>query len=100
MKQCLLELRKIMQMPDQKHWQSTKMREHALEEWIETWVIECESELSVLNQRFMESEFEDFLKEQVGKKLFDQVMVESVGISKDNTKIKGNIACLRRKPKN
>lgn len=99
MKEALKELRKIAQMPDQKHWNCTEMRERALEEWIHNWFIELEYEQSVLNQKYLSSDFEDFLKEHVGKKLVEQAMEEAIEITSDKNKIKGKMSCLRRKPK-
>jgi hypothetical protein len=99
MKQALDQLRKIAQMTDQKHWRSTEMRERALEEWIESWLVEVSYEQSVLNQKFMTSDFEDLLKERVGKHLFDETMEEAVQITKGKNNIKGNLVCLRRKQK-
>jgi hypothetical protein len=100
MKEALKELRKIAQMTDQKHWNCTEMRERALEEWISNWFIELEYEQSVLNQKYLSSDFEDFLKEHVGKKLVEQAMEEAIEITSDKSKIKGRVVCLRRKPKN
>jgi hypothetical protein len=99
MKEALKELRKIAQMPDQKHWNCTEMRERALEDWIEKWIIQLEYEQSVLNPRYLDIEFQDFLKEHIGKKLTDQAMEDAVEISTEKTKIKGNLICLRRKAK-
>lgn len=99
MKEALKELRKIAQMPDQKHWNCTEMRERALEEWIHNWFIELEYEQSVLNQKYLSSDFEDFLKEHVGKKLVEQAMEEAIEITSDKNRIKGKMSCLRRKPK-
>jgi hypothetical protein len=99
MKEALKELRKIAQMPDQKHWNCTEMRERALEDWIEKWIIQLEYEQSVLNPRYLDVEFQDFLKEHIGKKLTDQAMEDAVEISTEKTKIKGSLICLRRKAK-
>jgi hypothetical protein len=99
MKEALKELRKIAQMPDQKHWNCTEMRERALEEWIHNWFVELEYEQSVLNQKYLSSDFEDFLKEHVGKKLVEQAMEEAIEITSDKNRIKGKMSCLRRKPK-
>ena len=99
MKDALKELRKIVQMPDQKHWNCTEMRERALEEWIEKWFIELEYEQAVLNKRYLSLDFEEFLKEHVGKKLSEQALEEAIEITSDNTKLKGKMICLRRKPK-
>jgi hypothetical protein len=86
-------------MPDQKHWNYVEMRERAFEEWVYRWVIELDHEQAVLDQRYLGTEFEDFLKEHIGKKLTDQAMEDAVEITKEKTKIKGNITCLRRKPR-
>ncbi len=99
MKEALKELRKIIQMPDQKHWNYVEMRERALEEWINTWIIQLDYEQSVLDQRYLKLEFEDFLKEHIGNKLTDQAMESAVEITKEKTKIKGSLTCIRRKPK-
>jgi len=99
MKEALKELRNIVKTPDQKHWEATKMREYALEEWIEKWIVHLEEELTVLNEKFMTSDFEDFLKEQVAKKLAESAMEDAVIIKKDKNKIKGSLTCIRRLPK-
>ena len=100
MKEALKELRKIVQIPDQKHWNCTEMRERALEEWVSKWLETYEYEQTVLNTKYLTSDFEDFLKEHVGKKLLEQALETSVEISVENTKIKGNITCLRKKRNN
>lgn len=99
MKEALKQLRKIIQMPDQKHWNYVEMRERALEEWIDMWVIQLDYEQSVLDQRYLKLDFEDFLKEHIGNKLTDQAMESAVEITKEKTKIKGSLTCIRRKPK-
>jgi hypothetical protein len=99
MKEALRELRKIIQMPDQKHWNYVEMRERALEEWINTWIIQLEYEQSVLDQKYLKLEFEEFLKEHIGNKLTDQAMESAVEITSEKTKIKGSLTCLRRKPR-
>lgn len=99
MKEALKELRKIIQMPDQKHWNYVEMRQRALEDWIDSWIIQLEYEQSVLDQRYLSSEFEDFLKEHIGSKLTDQAMEGAVDITTEKTRIKGSLTCLRRKPR-
>jgi len=99
MDKALKELRKIVQMPDQKHWNCTEMRERALEEWIEKWFVTLFYEQSVLNERYLSSDFEDFLKEHIGKKLVEQAMEDAVEITKEKNKLKGKMTCLRRKAK-
>ena len=86
MKEALKELRKIAQMPDQKHWNCTEMRERALEEWINKWIIELNYEQTVINRRYLTSDFEDFLKEHVGKKLADQAMEDAIEITSERRK--------------
>jgi hypothetical protein len=98
MKDALKELRKIAQMTDQKHWNCTEMRERAMEDWIERWLVTFEYEQAVLNQRYLTSDFEDFLKEHVGKKLSVQALEESIEITTSNTTIKGKLSCLRKRP--
>lgn len=100
MKEALKELRDIIRMPDQKHWNYVEMRERAFEDWIERWFVILEHEQSVLDQRYLNSEFEDFLKEHIGRKLTDQAMEDSIEITKEKTRIKGKLTCLRRKAKN
>lgn len=99
MKDALKELRKIAQMPDQKHWNCTEMRERAMEDWIEKWIIQLEYEQHVLNKKYLSSDFEDFLKEHVGKKLAEQAMEEAIEITSEKTELKGKLICLRRKAK-
>jgi hypothetical protein len=99
MKEALKQLRKIAQIPDQKHWNCTEMREKALEEWINSWIIELEYEQSVLSQRYLSIDFEEFLKEHVGKKLAEKAMEDAIDIKTEKTLLKGKLVCLRRKGK-
>lgn len=99
MSDALKELRKIIQMPDQKHWNYVEMREKALEDWISNWIIELTHEQAVLSQRYLGLEFEEFLKEHIGTKLAEQAMEDAIEITKENTQIKGKLICLRRKVK-
>lgn len=99
MKEALKQLRKIVQMPDQKHWNCTEMREKALEEWIEDWIVELEYEQAVLSQRYLSLDFEEFLKEHIGKKLADQAMDEAIEITKNKNQLTGKLVCIRRKSK-
>jgi hypothetical protein len=97
MKEALKELRKIAQIPDQKHWNCMEMRERAMEEWIEKWIVVIEHEQTVLNSRYLSVDFQDFLKEHIGKKLAEKAMEDAVDITTENTKIMGKLTCIRRK---
>ena len=97
MKSPLEELRKIIKMPDQKHWNATEMRERALEEWIYNWVEEIKYEQLVLNDKHMDLEFQDFIKEHVAKKLSEQQLEECVDFVKKKNSITGKVVCIRRK---
>lgn len=99
MKDALKELRQIAQIPDQKHWNYMEMRERALEDWIEKWIISIKKEQSALNYNKMPSEVQDFLKEQLISGILDEVMTDVAGITTNSTKITGELVCLRRKPK-
>jgi hypothetical protein len=99
MKEALKELRKIVATPDQKYWKPTEMRERALEDWVDKWIVVFEEEQMVLNQRFMTSDFEDFLKEQIGKKLSEKALEESIEIEKEKNKIRGKMVCFRKIPR-
>lgn len=99
MKEALKELRKIAQMPDQKHWNCTEMRERALEEWISRWIVEIKQEQSALNYAKMPLDMQDLLKEQLISQMLDNVMADVAVITTGSSKITGEMACLRRKPK-
>jgi hypothetical protein len=93
------ELRKIIAMPDQKHWNYVEMRERALEEWLHKWICHHSVSQSVINQKDMPSEAEDLLKEKLFVAMLDDIMEESAHISKEKNKITGELICLRRNPK-
>lgn len=99
MKDAIKELRQIAQMPDQKHWNCTEMRERALEDWIDRWIISIKKEQSALNYNKMPLEVQDLLKEQLISHILDEVMMDAAVITTNPTKITGELVCLRRKPK-
>jgi hypothetical protein len=96
---ALAELRKIVQIPDQKHWNCFELRERALEEWVEKWIIDIKAEQSVLNLSKIPLEAQDLLKEQLVASLLDQLMTDVATITKKNNCLSGELVCLRRKPK-
>lgn len=96
---ALKELREIIKMPDQKHWNYVEMRERALEDWINRWITPIKREQLVINHKNMPSEYEDWLKEQMFAEMLDQIMEENSIISKEKNKMVGELVCLRRNPK-
>lgn len=99
MKDALKELRKIAQMPDQKHWRCTEMRERALEEWISRWIVDIKREQAALSFNKMPLEMQDMLKEQLIAQILDELMTDVAIISTQPNKITGEMTCLRRKAK-
>jgi hypothetical protein len=96
---ALEELRKIIKMPDQKHWNCTEMRERALEEWVEKWMSHLSTSQLVMNHKNLPSEAEDYLKEKLFVDMIDQIMEESAIITKEKNKMTGELICLRRNPR-
>ena len=96
---AIKELRDVIKMPDQKHWNYVEMRERAMEDWVERWFTTLEREQLVMNQKKMTSEYEDYLKERMFHEMLDQIMEENSVITKENNKIVGELVCLRRIPK-
>jgi hypothetical protein len=99
MKEALKELRKIIQIPDQKYWNCMEMRERALEEWIERWIVAIKREQSALNYNKMPLDVQDLLKEQLISNILDELMTDAATITTNPTKITGELVCLRRKAK-
>ena len=100
MNDALSQLRKIIQMPDQKHWNCTEMRERALEEWINLWIVQLKEEQLILNTKDLPLNFEDLIKERLFTNMLDDIMTEAAVITKESNKIKGELLCVRRKAKN
>lgn len=96
---ALDDLRRIVKMRDQRTWKATEIRENALEDWINTWIVHSNTEQAVINQKYMQSEFEDQLKEAMCLKMVSDVLEESVIITKSANKIKTELLSIRRKPK-
>ena len=99
MKEAIKELRKLVQIPDQKHWNCMEMRERALEEWLEKWIIDLNVEQSALNFSKMPLDVQDLLKEQLISGILDQVMTDVAVITTQPNKLLGEMSCIRRKPK-
>lgn len=98
-KEALKELRKIVQIPDQKHWNCTEIREKALEEWVDRWIIVVKQEQSALKYNKMPLDMQDLLKEQLISQILDDLMTDVAIITTESNKITGELSCLRRKPK-
>jgi predicted amidohydrolase YtcJ len=96
---AMKELREVVRMPDQKHWNYVEMRERALNEWIDRWFTTVKREQLVLNHKDMPSEYQDYLKEQLFTQILDVLMEENAIISTEKNKMVGELVCLRRNPR-
>jgi hypothetical protein len=96
---AIKELREVIKMPDQKHWNYVEMRERAMEDWVHRWFTTMEREQLVINQKNMTSEYEDYLKERMFYEMLDQIMEENSVITKKNNRLVGELVCLRRMPR-
>jgi hypothetical protein len=99
MNEALSQLRKIAKITDQKHWNCTEMRERALENWINHWIIQLNKEQLILNTKDLPINFEDLIKERLFTNMLDDIMTEAAVITKEPNKIKGELLCIRRKAK-
>jgi hypothetical protein len=96
---AIKELRDVMKIPDQKHWNYVGLREEALNEWVHRWITTITREQSVINQKNMPHEYEDYMKERLFSEMLDQIMEENSVITKEKNKMVGELVCLRRNPK-
>lgn len=100
MKEALKELRAIIRMRDQAHWKPTEIREYALEDWIYRWLETIEYEQCVINEKYLNSEFQDFIKEHIAKKLSEEQLVDCIDFDTKKSIIKGQVTSIRRRSKN
>jgi hypothetical protein len=99
MKSALTELEKIIKMKDEKAFKYSENREKALKVWIFDWISQVEASQLVVNPKYISSEFDDVLKEQLTKNVLEQVTEEAVEFTKSANKISSKLIVIRKKPK-
>ena len=92
---ALDHLKKIMQIEGVDRNYGKVAREDALSAWIKEWVVEVESEKSVIKTEFT-SEEEDYLKYHLATCMAEKLMEDVIRVDNEKYKIKTSIVALRR----
>jgi len=99
MRNALEELQKIVKMKDEKAFKYSEIREKALKAWMYDWISEVEASQLVVNPKYITSEYDDILKEQLTKNVLEQVTEEAVEFTKSKNRIESKLAVIRKKPR-
>lgn len=99
MRNALVELEKLIKMKDDKAFKYSESREKALKAWMYDWISQVEASQLVVNPKYITSEFDDLLKEQLTKNVLEQVTEEAVEFTKSSNKIESKLAVVRKKPR-
>lgn len=99
MRNAIEELQKIVKMKDEKAFKYSETREKALRAWLFDWISQVEASQLVVNPKYISSEYDDVLKEQLTKNVLEQVTEEAVEFIKSKNKIESKLAVIRKKPR-
>jgi hypothetical protein len=68
-----------------------------LEKWIDKWFILLEKNQSVVNKKFINSPYDDFIKTQVAHNLVDKLIEKMVEYKTDENSYTASLIGLRRR---
>lgn len=99
MDKCIKELKAIIEIKDDPQWQYSKSRNKALNQWLDKWLAEIEVSQLVMNTKYMTSEFQDVIKEQLARNCQEQLAEEVIEYTTTNNKVQSKMLALRKKPR-
>ena len=99
MEKCIKELVEIVSQKDEKVFKYADHRIKQIHQWIDRWIAEVESSQLIMNSKYMTSEFEDTIKEQLARNCQERLAEEVVEYTKSANKMQSKMLALRKKPK-
>lgn len=96
---ALKELRAIINLPDWSSFCPEKLREEKLNEWFERWIVELEFDQSVVDAKFLTSEYNDLIKMKLAESMAEDLAEDCVSYKVQKKKITGTMVAFRRKAK-
>lgn len=89
----------IIEMRDDKQWKYSESRKRAINKWLDTWLAEIEVSQLVMNTKYMTSEFQDVIKEQLARNCQEQLAEEVIEYTTTSNKVQSKMLALRKKPR-
>lgn len=69
-----------------------------LQKWIDRWFVELIHKQSIVNKKFIDSPYDQFIKENIAHRLIDQSLEESINFDIGANSYTANIITIRRTP--
>lgn len=96
---AIKELYKLIQKKDWSEFYPEKTRQQILEMWIEKWIVPVEFSQSVIDTKYLTSEFDDIIKTKLGQGITDELMNDCITYNTKDREITGTCVALRREKK-
>lgn len=98
--EALKELRDLIKLPDWNTVCPEKNRLEQLEYWFDRWIVEAEYSQSVVDTKYLTSEFNDVIKLKLAQSLGEESLAENcISYKTQEKKITASMCSLRRKAK-
>jgi hypothetical protein len=97
--QAIKELKTIIEERDDQGFKYAKTREGMLMNWIYRWVDTVEKQQLVLDQKYIDSEYSDFIKHRLTESMLEDVSEAAVEYTTSQNALKASISVFRRKPR-
>lgn len=97
MKNALDELRELIKVSDWSTFCPEKTRAELLEAWIEKWLVEVEYSQSVVDTKYLTSEYNDTIKLKLAQSLAEDLAEECVTFRTNDRKIAAKMTAFRRR---
>lgn len=97
--ECLKELRNLVKVPDWSTSSPEKLRAELLEEWINRWFVEVEFSQSVIDTKYLDSEYSDIIKLKLAQSLAEDIAETCATYKTQDKRITASMCAIRRKGK-
>lgn len=97
--EALKELLAIIKLPDWSEFCPEKVREEQLKAWIDRWIVDVEFSQSVVDSKYLTSEFNDIIKMKLAQSAAEDLAENCMSYKVEKKKITGAMMAFRRKSK-
>lgn len=97
--QAIKELKTIVQERDDQGFKYSQTRENLLSDWLYRWVDTVEKQQLVLDQKYIDSEYTDFIKMKLTENMAEEISEAAVEYTTSQNALKASISVIRRRPR-
>lgn len=94
--QAFLELTKVVSEDSEGFFGDQVSRQRGIRKWWDKWVVQVSTHQSVLDEKYLDSEFKDVIKSKLAQNCVEEVAEDCINYLTEQRKIEATFLAIRR----